>query len=61
MIEELKTQLVEKIRHKEIGLVMLVDRGGRIRWHAGRPVGARTVAEGGSCSAGAAACRSRTW
>jgi DNA-binding NtrC family response regulator len=50
MIDTLKTRLAEKIRQKEIGLVMLVDRGGRIRWHAGRALGARTVADGGPFS-----------
>jgi DNA-binding NtrC family response regulator len=46
MIEQFKQRLAERIRHKEIGLVMIVDRRGRIRWHHGRPVSGRTVDEG---------------
>ncbi len=46
MISEFKARLAEKIRDKEIGLVMLVDRRGRIRWSAGRPVEGRFVHEG---------------
>lgn len=46
MIDAFKERLAEKIRHKDIALAMLVDRGGRIRWHAGRPVGGRSVEEG---------------
>jgi hypothetical protein len=46
MIEQFKHRLAERIRQKDIGLVMIVDRGGRIRWHHGRPVSGRTVAEG---------------
>ena len=33
MIEQFKQRLAERIRHKEIGLVMIVDRGGRERLH----------------------------
>jgi transcriptional regulator with PAS, ATPase and Fis domain len=46
VIERFKTRLAEKIRSKEIGLVMIVDRSGRILWHHGRPVSGRTVDEG---------------
>jgi DNA-binding NtrC family response regulator len=46
VIEAFKARLAEKIRQKEIGLVMLVDRGGRIRWHAGRAIEGRTVSSG---------------
>lgn len=46
MIEYFKERLADKIHQKEIGLVMLVDRGGRIRWHAGRAVTGRTIQEG---------------
>jgi DNA-binding NtrC family response regulator len=46
VISEFKARLTEKIRDKEIGLVMLVDRQGRIRWSAGRPVEGRSVHEG---------------
>ena len=46
MIEQFKTSLAERIRQKDIGLVMIVDRGGRIRWHHGRPVSGRAVEKG---------------
>lgn len=46
MIEVFKNRLADRIRHKDIGLVMIVDRSGRIRWHHGRPVRGRTVEEG---------------
>lgn len=46
MIEVFKRRLADRICHKDIGLVMIVDRGGRIRWHHGRPVSGRTVDEG---------------
>ncbi len=46
MIEQFKLRLADRIRQKDIGLVMIVDRGGRIRWHHGRPVSGRTVEEG---------------
>jgi len=46
MIEQFKHRLAERIQQKDIGLVMIVDRGGRIRWHHGRPVSGRTVEEG---------------
>ncbi|MFV2073179.1 MAG: sigma 54-interacting transcriptional regulator [Thermoanaerobaculales bacterium] len=46
MVEQFKARLAERIRQKDIGLVMIVDRGGRIRWHHGRPVGGRTVEQG---------------
>ena len=46
MVERFKARLAERIRQKNIGLVMIVDRNGRIRWHHGRPVGGRTVEEG---------------
>ncbi|HNX49524.1 MAG TPA: sigma 54-interacting transcriptional regulator [Thermoanaerobaculaceae bacterium] len=46
MIDLFKARLAEKIQQKDIALAMLVDRGGRIRWHAGRPVTGRTVEEG---------------
>lgn len=45
MINEFKHRLADRIRLKDIGLVMIVDRGGRIRWHEGRPVTGRTVQE----------------
>lgn len=46
MIEQFKHRLAERIRQKDIGLVMIVDRSGRICWHHGRPVSGRTVEEG---------------
>lgn len=46
MVEQFKTRLAARIRQKDIGLVMIVDRSGRIRWHYGRPVGGRTVEQG---------------
>jgi len=46
MIGEFKARLSEKIRQKDIALVMIADRGGRIRWHHGRPVKGKTVQEG---------------
>ncbi len=46
MIEQFKHRLAERIQQKDIGLVMIVDRSGRIRWHHGRPVSGRTVEEG---------------
>lgn len=46
MIEQFKLRLADRIRQKDIGLVMIVDGGGRIRWHHGRPVSGRTVEEG---------------
>jgi sigma-54 specific flagellar transcriptional regulator A len=50
VIDDFKSRLAEKIKQKEIGLVMLVDRAGRIRWHAGRPIEGRTVESGGGFS-----------
>lgn len=46
MIERFKEELSEKIRQKEVALVLLADRSGRIRWHAGRPIEGRTVQDG---------------
>jgi len=46
MIEQFKQRLAERIQHKGFGLVMIVDRQGRIRWRAGRAVSGRTVREG---------------
>ena len=46
MIEVFKQRLADRIRTKDIGLVMLVDRGGRIRWHTGRAVSGRDVHQG---------------
>ncbi|MEW6335784.1 MAG: sigma 54-interacting transcriptional regulator [Acidobacteriota bacterium] len=46
MIADFKDRLAARIRDKEIGLVMLVDRRGRIRWSAGRPIEGRTVRDG---------------
>jgi len=46
VIDLFKQRLAEKIQHKDIALAMLVDRGGRIRWHAGRPIAGRSVEEG---------------
>ncbi len=46
MIESLKSRLAEKIAQKRIGLILLVDRAGRIRWRAGRAIAGRTVESG---------------
>jgi DNA-binding NtrC family response regulator len=46
VLEHFKHRLAERIRGTDIGLVMIVDRSGTIRWHAGRPVSGRTVADG---------------
>jgi transcriptional regulator with GAF, ATPase, and Fis domain len=46
MIAGFKERLAERIQRKSIGLVMIVDRSGRIRWHAGRSVSGSTVREG---------------
>lgn len=45
-LEQFKARLAARIRHKEIGLVMIVDRDGRIRWHHGRPVSGRSITDG---------------
>ncbi len=46
MIGDFKARISEKIRQKDIALVMIADRGGHIRWHHGRPVKGKTVQKG---------------
>jgi DNA-binding NtrC family response regulator len=46
MMEQFKQRLAERIESKGFGLVMIVDRQGRIRWRAGRPVSGRNVHDG---------------
>lgn len=46
MVERFKHELAERIRAKDIGLVMIVDRTGRIRWHHGREVDGHSVNDG---------------
>jgi len=46
MIESIKARLWETLREKEVSLVMVFSRDGRILWHRGRHVAGRSTADG---------------
>lgn len=46
MFESIKAKIWEMLREKDVSLVMLYDRDGRILWHRGRAIEGGTVAGG---------------
>ena len=46
MIEVIKNRIWEILKNKEVSLVLIYDRNGRILWHRGREIHGRTIDEG---------------
>lgn len=46
MIEVIKNRIWEILKNKEVSLVMIYDRNGRILWHRGREINGKTIDEG---------------
>lgn len=46
MIESIKTKVWELLKEKQVSLVMLYDREGKILWHRGRKINGNTVQTG---------------